>query len=51
SYGSFSRSLRLPYKPDEKKITAAFKDGILSLAILRPSAEKPSVHKIPIEKK
>jgi HSP20 family protein len=51
TYGSFSRSLRLPYKPNEKKISASFKDGVLSLMIPRPSTAKPSAHKIPIQKK
>jgi len=51
SYGSFSRSLRLPYEPDEKKISASFKDGVLSLTIPRPAASKSNVRKIAIQKK
>jgi len=51
TYGSFSRSLRLPYEPEEKKISASFKDGILNLTIPRPTATKPNVRKIAIQKK
>ena len=50
SYGSFTRSLQLPYAPDEKKISASFKDGILSLTIPRPSETKSNIHKIPVHK-
>jgi len=50
SYGSFNRSLKLPYKPEEKKISATFKDGLLKIAIPRPKNLKPNVHKISIKK-
>ncbi len=50
SYGSFTRSLKLPYDPDQKKISASFNDGILSLKIPRPEASKPNIHKISIQK-
>lgn len=50
SYGSFSRSIKLPYEPEEKKISASFKDGILRLTIPRPEKSKPNIHKIPIQK-
>lgn len=51
SYGSFTRSLRLPYEPEEKKISAVFQDGVLTLTIPRSKEVKASVHKIPIAKK
>jgi len=50
SYGSFTRSIQLPYAPDEKKISASFKDGVLSLTIPRPSQIKPNIHKILVRK-
>ncbi len=50
SYGSFTRSIQLPYAPDEKKISASFKDGVLSLTIPRPSQIKPNIHKILVHK-
>lgn len=51
SYGSFSRSLELPYEPEEKKISASFTNGVLSLTIPRPTQSKPNVHKIQIQTK
>jgi len=51
SYGSFSRSLELPYEPEEKKISASFTNGVLSLIIPRPTQSKPNVHKITIQTK
>lgn len=50
SYGSFTRSIKLPYAPEEKKISASFKDGILSMTIPRPTETKPNIHKIPVHK-
>jgi len=50
TYGSFTRSIQLPYSPDEKKISASFKDGVLSLTIPRPAQLKPNTHKILIRK-
>lgn len=47
-YGSFSRSLKLPYNPEQSEVTASFKDGILTLKIPRPVTAKPNVHKITI---
>lgn len=47
-YGSFSRSLKLPYEPEQDNITAAFKNGILTLKIPRPEKVKTSAHKIAI---
>jgi HSP20 family protein len=51
TYGAFARSLRLPYKPDQKKVSASFKDGVLSLTVPRSSTAKSSTHKISIQKK
>ncbi|MBL8675815.1 MAG: Hsp20/alpha crystallin family protein [Alphaproteobacteria bacterium] len=49
-YGSFSRSLKLPYEPEQDDITASFKDGILKVTLPKPKEMKPDVHKIPIQK-
>lgn len=51
SYGSFRRSLKLPYEPEEKKISAFFKDGVLNLTIPRRATSKLHTHKIAIQKK
>ena len=41
SYGSFSRSFRLPYDVDADRLDASFKDGVLSLTIPRTEQAKP----------
>ncbi|OJW50252.1 MAG: hypothetical protein BGO67_02690 [Alphaproteobacteria bacterium 41-28] len=48
-YGSFSRSLKLPYNPEQGDVKASFKDGILTLKIPRPASAEPNVHKIAIQ--
>ncbi len=50
SYGSFSRSLKLPFSPEEKKISASLKEGVLKVMIPRPTEVKPNVHKIHLQK-
>lgn len=49
-YGSFSRSLKLPYEPEQSDIVASFKDGVLKVTIPKPKEIKPDVYKIPIQK-
>ena len=49
-YGSFSRSLKLPYEPEQNDITASFKDGVLKVTIPKPKEMKPDVYKIPIQR-
>ena len=41
SYGSFSRSFRLPSDADADRLDASFKDGVLSLTIPRTEQAKP----------
>jgi len=36
SYGSFSRSMRLPKGNDPSKINASFKDGVLEVSVPKP---------------
>ena len=48
-YGSFYRSLKLPYAPDEKDVHASFKDGILRITIPKPQEFKRNDYKIPIQ--
>jgi len=40
-YGSFTRSIQLPFPVDVAKVEATFKDGILSIALPRAEADKP----------
>jgi HSP20 family protein len=49
SYGTFSRSLRLPYRVDEKKVVAKFKNGVLTIALPKPKEARETVKKIAIK--
>jgi HSP20 family protein len=46
SYGSFSRSLRLPAAVNADKIEATYKDGILTITCPKKEAVKPKAIKI-----
>ncbi len=48
SYGSFSRSFRIPDAVQEDKVGATYKDGILKLIL--PKAKESTVKKITIKK-
>jgi HSP20 family protein len=41
SYGSFSRSFRLPGDADEARLEASFEDGVLTISVPRTEAAKP----------
>lgn len=49
SYGSFSRSLRLPAKVVEGKISAEFKDGIIEVHLPKAAESKPKEIKVDIK--
>ncbi|MBC8453729.1 Hsp20/alpha crystallin family protein [PVC group bacterium] len=40
-YSEFSRTVTLPYEPDAEKVTAASKDGVLTISIPQPAKTKP----------
>jgi HSP20 family protein len=40
-YGTFSRSISLPFEVDGDKVDASFKDGVLKIALPRSEAVKP----------
>ena len=48
SYGSFRRSLRLPWAADPAKAHAGFDKGVLTVTLPRPPEAAPSVNRIPI---
>lgn len=50
-YGAFQRSFRLPADADQGKISAAFKDGVLTLTIAKRGETIASGRKIAIERK
>jgi HSP20 family protein len=41
SYGSFSRTIQLPFMVDTSKVEANFKNGVLMIALPRAEADKP----------
>lgn len=47
-YGSFSRSVDLPYEVDEKDVKADLRNGILTLRLPRPERERSRGHRISI---
>lgn len=40
SYGSFARSLRLPFSPDPDQVKADFADGVLTIRMPRPAEQR-----------
>lgn len=50
SYGSFSRSLRLPFEPDAGKVSATYTNGVLNVSVEKPKAEKQSPQRIEVKK-
>jgi HSP20 family protein len=51
SYGSFSRSLTLPFAVDPNKAKATFKNGVLSISLPKPAEVKAKAKKIAINPK
>jgi HSP20 family protein len=41
AYGSFSRSFTLPHEVDQERVSANFKDGVLTVAVAKAEALKP----------
>lgn len=41
TYGSFSRTVQLPFMVDTGKVEASFKNGVLLIALPRAEADKP----------
>lgn len=48
SYGSFSRSIGLPFEADPDQVKASFAKGVLSITVPKPAQVKASEKKIPI---
>jgi HSP20 family protein len=49
SYGSFTRSVRLPREVQSDKITASFKNGVLRVTLLKSEEAKKKEVKIKVE--
>jgi HSP20 family protein len=50
SYGSFARSIGLPFAADPDKVTASFAKGVLTVTVPKPAEIKAKEKKIPIGK-
>jgi HSP20 family protein len=50
SYGSFARSIGLPFDADPDKVKARFAKGVLTVTVPKPSEVKAKEKKIPIGK-
>jgi HSP20 family protein len=50
SYGSFERSLRLPFAPEDGGVKAEFKDGVLTITAKKPANLASASRKVPIER-
>ena len=49
SYGSFQRSMKLPFNIDSDTVTAEFKNGVLSVTIPKPPEQIEQTKKIEIK--
>ena len=49
SYGSFARSLRLPFKVDQEKVDARFDKGVLTISLPKPPEIQQSTKRIAIK--
>jgi len=47
-YGSFSRSVQLPYVIDEKSIDADLKHGVLTVRLSKPEKERVGRYRVPV---
>ena len=47
-YGSFTRSLQLPYEVDHRSIQADLKHGVLTIRLTKPEAERERQHRVPV---
>lgn len=48
-YGSFTRSLRLPFEVKDEEVEAKFKDGVLSIRVPKPTDMQKSARKIEVK--
>jgi HSP20 family protein len=49
TYGTFERSMRLPFKVDTAKVEAKFEKGVLKLIVQKPAEVKSKVQKIEVK--
>jgi HSP20 family protein len=51
SYGSFARSIALPYEADSEKVSADFSKGVLKIMVPRPAEVAAKTRKIEVKAK
>ncbi len=49
SYGSFARSVTLPFAADPEQVTASFAKGVLTVTVPKPAEVKDKVRTIPVQ--
>lgn len=49
AYGTFSRSIKLPFEADPQTVNASFKNGVLTVVIPIPADTKPKVNRVEIK--
>lgn len=49
SYGRFQRTMSLPFDIDSGKVTAAFKDGVLTVTVAKPPEVQKQTKKIDVK--
>jgi len=48
-YGSFARSLRLPFEVKDEQVDAKFKDGVLTVRLPKPAEMQSQVRRIEVK--
>jgi HSP20 family protein len=48
-FGSFSRSVRLPFEVDDQQVEATYDKGVLTIRVPKPAELQKSVRRIPIK--
>jgi HSP20 family protein len=48
-YGSFARSLRLPFEVKDEQVDATFKDGVLTVRVPKPADLQSQVRRIEVK--
>ncbi|MEU5976263.1 Hsp20/alpha crystallin family protein [Streptomyces sp. NPDC047315] len=49
-YGSFERTVRLPFAVPQEETTADYQDGILTVTVPRPTTPEPASRTVPVRR-
>ena len=50
SYGSFARTVPLPFPVDAEQVKAVFRDGVLRITLPKPAEQRRETRRVPINK-